>query len=359
MHARVLALATGLIAASQLPSQFTVQIAPTRDATLYQDAGGNVANGSGQHLFVGLTGQPAARRTVIAFDVVAALPAHAHILSASLAMTVSRTTAPGELGVTLHRVLGDWGEGPSQAAGNEGAGAPAVAGDATWLHRFYPATAWLAPGGDFDPAPRARAMVPAAGRVTWTGNDALRADVQAWFDRPASNFGWLLRSEENAVGDVRRLDSRDHVDPASRPVLTVTYLPPGSVLPVGVGCVGSGGLPLHLTSHRQPVQGTPDFRLELLDGQPRVFAGHILSTAIAAQPIILRPGCTVYLAPYGLAFPVLDLFALDQNGRDDRIYRIPFEPGLLGTPLAVQSFAADQGTPMGVVLSNALMVVLR
>ena len=46
----------------------TATLTASRDATLYEDAEGDRANGSGQHLFVGRTGQPQTRRALIAFD---------------------------------------------------------------------------------------------------------------------------------------------------------------------------------------------------------------------------------------------------------------------------------------------------
>ena len=116
----------------------TVTLTASRDATLYEDAEGDRANGSGQYLFVGRTGQPQTRRALIAFAIDASIPGDATITMATLALNLSKTPASART-ATLHRVLADWGEGSSNAAGQEGDGTTAATGDATWLHTFYDA----------------------------------------------------------------------------------------------------------------------------------------------------------------------------------------------------------------------------
>ena len=44
----------------------TVQIGPSKDATLYESVSGSLANGAGDHLFTGLTLGNEKRRTLIA-----------------------------------------------------------------------------------------------------------------------------------------------------------------------------------------------------------------------------------------------------------------------------------------------------
>ena len=53
----------------------TVTLTASRNVTLYEDGQGDRANGSGQYLFVGRTGQPQTRRALIAFDIDGSLPA--------------------------------------------------------------------------------------------------------------------------------------------------------------------------------------------------------------------------------------------------------------------------------------------
>ena len=51
------------------------------------------------------------------------------------------------------------------------------------------------------------------------------ADVQLWLNQPATNFGWLLRTENEVPNfSARRFASRE--DPNRAPVLTIEYSPP-------------------------------------------------------------------------------------------------------------------------------------
>jgi carbon monoxide dehydrogenase subunit G len=199
----------------------TVQVAASKDNTLYQSATGNLSNGAGEAFFVGATGTGSIRRGLIAFDVAAAVPAGATITAVDLQLHMSRTLA-GSTSVALHRVLNDWGEGASDAFGNEGAGAPAAPGDATWVHTFFNTQLWTNQGGDFATTASASTIVNNVGFYHWTGA-GLIADVEGWLEDPASNFGWEILGNETDAGSAKRFDSREAPLAANRPVLTITY----------------------------------------------------------------------------------------------------------------------------------------
>lgn len=62
---------------------------------------------------------------------------------------------------------------------------------------------WTNPGGDFAPAPSATSAVDhettfANGIYTWS-SPQLTQDVNAWLADSASNFGWLLKADLEAV----------------------------------------------------------------------------------------------------------------------------------------------------------------
>ena len=215
--------ATALAAAPRQIITETVMLAPSQDNTLYQSELGTVSNGKGAYLFAGNTNNGLARRAVVAFDVAGALPAGATVLSAEVSLQVSRLQ-PGadESAIGLHALARDWGEGASDAAGEEGAGALAQTGDATWLHTFYDTATWTQPGGDFGPA-LATTTVAGTGRYGWA-SAALTVDVQRALDSPGGFFGWALLGDESASGTARRLNSREHGTVETRPRLTITYL---------------------------------------------------------------------------------------------------------------------------------------
>ena len=213
----------------------TVTLSPIQDNTLYEtpartpDGTAVLSNGAGDYLFAGriLTGE--LRRALIAFDVAGSLPSGAAITEVSLTLQMSKTIA-GPTPVTLHRVLADWGEGDSQAGGEEGAGAPAQSGDATWQHTFYPSSFWLVQGGDFVGTPSASQTVAGNGAYTWQSTPELVADVQRWLDSPSANFGWVVLGSESAPPTAKRFNSRENG--AGVPSLTITYQAPVPTAPV-------------------------------------------------------------------------------------------------------------------------------
>lgn len=197
----------------------TVILGAARDNTLYGGLG-NVSNGAGQHIFAGNTNNDLARRGLIAFDL-SAIPPDATIISATLTLNMSKTIS-GNAAVSLRAVSADWGEGESDALGEEGAGAAATPGDATWLHAFFDDTFWAAPGGDFAAAASATVMVGSPGNYTWA-SPGLLADVAGWVADPATNFGWGLLGDEENTGTAKRFDSRENPSESARPALVLTY----------------------------------------------------------------------------------------------------------------------------------------
>jgi hypothetical protein len=202
----------------------SVQIQPSKDNSLYEDPLGSLSNGAGIYLFAGLTAQPAIRRALLQFDIAGNVPPGVTITDVSLSMRMSKTIV-GPIDMVLHRVVTDWGEGTTDAPGEEGTGAPASGNDATWLHTFSPSSFWLVDGGDFDPVSSASTPVGQIGNYTWASTPELIADVESWRDDPASNYGWIMIGDETMVS-AKRFDSRESVSP---PVLTVTWDSPDPV----------------------------------------------------------------------------------------------------------------------------------
>lgn len=203
----------------------TVTLAPVRDNSLIQDPAGARSSGAGPALFVGRNSGGNLRRGLVAFDVAGRLPEGAQVQAATLVLHASGASDSTLRTVSLHRVLGDWGEGASASDG--GSGAPSEPGDATWIHRFYPDSLWNDPGGDFPGEPSAAAEVGNEGVYSWSGS-GLSADVQFWVDHPGLDFGWLLRGDETANGTAKRFDSRESPDVQNRPSLLITFTPGGT-----------------------------------------------------------------------------------------------------------------------------------
>ncbi len=210
-------------------------IEPAKDNTLYQSSTGGLSNGAGIHMFAGLTATSERRRAVLEFDL-SAIPPGSTVVSATLELHMSKTLA-GPVDVHVHRVLAEWGEAGSDAPGEEGGGAAAQNGDATWIHTFFPGSTWSLGGGDYDPTPSATVSVGGIGNYSFS-SAGMAADVQAWVDDATSNHGWLLRTDENAATTTKRFDTRENPTVGLRPRLVVDYTPPspGTAYCFGLGC---------------------------------------------------------------------------------------------------------------------------
>ncbi len=213
-----------------------VVLVPSRDNTLYepllQAPEGEIppSNGAGIYMFVGTTLiGPAIRRGVLAFDVDSVVPAGSVITEVTLTLEMSRTISDA-WNVTLHRMLTDWGEGDSDATGQEGMGAPAEPGDATWFHSFFPGSLWASEGGDFSAVVSATQTVSGLGTYTWGSTEQMVADVQGWLDDPGANFGWLLMGNESFSPTAKRFNTRENS--SGVPQLSITYQEPVPTAPL-------------------------------------------------------------------------------------------------------------------------------
>jgi spore coat protein A, manganese oxidase len=222
--ALMLAVALGSIAPN-LARADSININPTKDNTLYEyvPADGDLSNALGNHFFTGETAVGELRRGVLAFDIAGNVPAGSTITGVTLTLNMSRTRSNTARTVELHRLLADWGEGTSQASGEEGVGAPATTNDATWRHRFFDTILWTTQGGDFSGTVSASQSVGAIGSYMWS-SPQMAADVQSWLDNPATNFGWLVLGDESGSATAKRFDTRESASP---PVLTVQYTTSG------------------------------------------------------------------------------------------------------------------------------------
>lgn len=195
------------------------------NATLYESATGSLANGAGEWFFAGTNNQGLRRRGLISFDLAAFADslggAEIEIHSVSLELALSQGGG-ADTSIDLHRVLAAWGEGSSDAPGNEGGGTAATPGSATWLHTFHADSFWATPGGDFASASSASFSLGDNGTYS-VSSAGMRQDVLAWLAGSSGNFGWILIGDESRLGTARRFDSRRNADSAGHPRLVIDY----------------------------------------------------------------------------------------------------------------------------------------
>jgi len=201
----------------------TASIVARADATLFEDVDGALADSGGPGIFAGSTNRAEVRRGLVAFDLPSDIPADAIVTAVTVTMTLSRASGPAA-DVALHRVTNAWDEGPSvEAGGGGGAGNVAVVGDPTWLHGSFDSVRWDSAGGDFVPEFSASVAVADPGAYVWDSTTQLVADVQAWIDDPASNYGWAIIGDEALRQSAKRFYSREFPDETKQPTLLITY----------------------------------------------------------------------------------------------------------------------------------------
>ena len=222
-----------LIVAATLHGE-EISLFPSMDATLYESADGSLANGAGDFLFTGRSGQETEfrRRTLLSFDL-GQIPAEAVVISAELTLTVGRVSNPASVDFGLHRVTTAWTTGASDPDGGEGGGAEAVEDDATWLHSSFPDQLWSSPGGDFEPLATDTIGIGGLGQYTYGQNGALVDDIQAWIANPSDNFGWAIIGGEDVLQSSKRFSDGLIEDESLRSVLQVSYQVPEPTFP---GC---------------------------------------------------------------------------------------------------------------------------
>ncbi len=355
-NSSLLALCGLLLATtSALTAQTTVSVPCNLDNTLYQSATGNLSNGKGPSVFSGVTATGSIRRALLRFDVAGTLPANAVVLSAVVNLNVVQSTVFLPTPATGHRVLRAWGEGNSTASGPGGGGTAAATGDATWLHTFWSTSFWTTPGGDFAAAPSFTLAMPGLGAGSSNPSEQAAADVQSWLNNPSQNFGWLIKiADETVPSTARRISSRESATtPPTPPTLSVTYLLPGQVGIVGIGCpVGSG-------TFQDAYVGTPTGGTTIQIVQTNAPVGTIglnyLSLGANPAGVPLLPGCSIWLP---LSQPLIAGNVFLTNAVGGATSPFPLPSGFPGFLITTQAVAID-ASPLGFTLSNAAVLVLN
>ena len=207
----------------------TVILNASADATLFEVSPNNSAGGD-VFFNAGTTQNRTRNRALLQFDISSAIPAGSQITGVGLQVEVTRQPSDGfEASLFgLHRVLRSWGEGTTIVDDNAGGlGAPAMPGDATWLHRFAFSDAWAAPGGaagiDYKTEFSGSLFIFGVDLYQFEGTADMITDIQYWLDNPTNNFGWMLMTQSEELPFTgRRFASRE--DPnGGGPRLIVDY----------------------------------------------------------------------------------------------------------------------------------------
>jgi hypothetical protein len=231
-----LVIATALLLAPTKSCADIVVLQPSADTTLIAAAPDNNLGGA-DFFNGGTTGLSTANRGLLFYDLSSAIPPGAIVTSAELSLSIVRQPNSGirHSLFSVRRMFQSWAEGAQGFEDSPGLGLPAAAGEATWNHRFAGGAVWSQPGGqegvDFSPVLSSTALVGSLGDdIFFTSSPELVADLQAWLDNPASNFGWMIKTESEEMNKTARsFASRES---GFGPTLTVNFVtvPEPSVL---------------------------------------------------------------------------------------------------------------------------------
>ncbi len=206
----------------------TVTLGASADSCIFAPQfGTEQSNGVGIHLYAGKNSSGNVRRALLRFDL-SAIPPGSTVTEVTVNVTCTRSPNGDNLTFGMHRVLGAWGEGTSDAGDPGGIGAEATAGDATWVNRVYPSTPWTSAGGDFVPTASTSTVVSLTGSYSFPSTSTLVSDVQGWIDSPPSNNGLILLGDESVSEGpaARRFSSRENPVDTERPSIMITFTPP-------------------------------------------------------------------------------------------------------------------------------------
>lgn len=209
----------------------SVTLYPVADASLAQAF---PSNNLGAQLFLtaGTTQTYLTNRALLRFDPAAQIPAGSKIISAQLVVVVTAQPSDGytPTGFGLYRMRTNWVEG-TKSGYPPALGSAAGTNETCWAARLAHVQPWTAAGGattnDFAPAPSTQEYIygKADSPYTFRTSAAAVADLQDWLDRPAENFGWMLKPLDEAANfTARRFAAREDADQA--PALQVVYLVP-------------------------------------------------------------------------------------------------------------------------------------
>ena len=132
----------------------------------------------------------------------------------------------------------------------------------------------------------------------------------------------------------------------------VTLLPAANQIAIGAGCGGASNTPnLTLTP---PVLGQAT-AVTLTDGEPSA-TGTLFIGVLAASPLVLAPGCEVYLDLLTIE-PLLPI-ATDSQGTWSTTIPLPATALFAGLSASVQAALIPTSSSTGFDLTNAVAVVL-
>lgn len=191
----------------------TANFSPVADSEIHRVTSPDSNYGTNSSVVSGKLNNGETRRALFRFDV-SSIPAQATVTSVTLRLQVVKVPSGGGANSTfdLRRILKEWSET-----------------GVSWNNRVSPASPWEGGGvsgsSDVSAEASSSSLVSGNGPYTFVSTSKLVADVQSWVANSATNFGWLLISQDEVTAQTaRHFASRE--DAGNAPVLTINYTPP-------------------------------------------------------------------------------------------------------------------------------------
>lgn len=197
-------------------ADLTTNLFPVADTAL-RNATPDLSFGTVSSLPVGVSGSGTIVNHGLFKFPIAFIPTNATVTQATLqlASTVSNPNTQTTANYDVFRLLKDWDET-----------------DTTWNTRLAPAISWATPGGqagvDFISTPSGTAPISpstlSGPSLSQFSTAEILADIELWRANPGTNFGWILRAQNDLAGSGKQIASRE--DAVNSPVLVVQYTLP-------------------------------------------------------------------------------------------------------------------------------------
>lgn len=201
-------LATLLVCCALPALADTISITPDADTTIsevnpFTGLPEARADGTTATMIVGHLAHGQKARGLLRFDL-SELPADATITSARLDISIFQSGSGTADTYSIHRMTAVWDENAARWD---------TSGSAPWT------------GGSFAGTADSSTALTAYSSASFPSSAAMLATVKMWHTNPASNFGWLMKiNDEVAFRTARRIGTKEY--PANEPKLVIQYTTP-------------------------------------------------------------------------------------------------------------------------------------
>ncbi len=159
-----------------------------------------------------LNGSGSKMRMLVKFDMNGYIPSDAVVEKAYLTVYAGAVTSPG-VSAVCHKLTKPWLEGTTCGSGATGA---------TW-NTYNSVNTWTTAGGDFETAACSAGTLEIRTADNYSEVEISAATVQEWVDNPSSNYGMIIKAQDESIAGDVSVFTNESGTPCMKPRLTVYY----------------------------------------------------------------------------------------------------------------------------------------